>query len=134
MSDLDKQFDRVSAKIHARATSMLIALTTEADGRLREKTPVDTGHARGNWNVAIGGPDDTTSPASLEMDGPALPRQLPAIQAGDEVWLTNAVPYIEALEYGHSKQAPAGMVRVTAAELVPLVEQIVTRLEADRGL
>jgi hypothetical protein len=37
--------------------------------------------------------------------------------AGQETYIANNLPYIEELEYGSSKQAPAGMVRVNFARV-----------------
>ncbi|VEB42983.1 Uncharacterised protein [Chromobacterium violaceum] len=36
---------------------------------------------------------------------------------GVNAWLVNPMPYAVKLEYGWSKQAPAGMVRLTLAEI-----------------
>jgi hypothetical protein len=49
--------------------------------------------------------------------------------AGDVVFITNGLPYIKRLEYeSWSDQNPAGMVRVTLAELRPLVEQVADKI------
>jgi hypothetical protein len=54
--------------------------------------------------------------------------------AGDVVFITNGLPYITVLEYGRadgkpgSTQNPAGMVRVTLAELRPLVDRVAERI------
>ena len=37
-------------------------------------------------------------------------------QLGDDIWISNNLPYIEALEEGHSQQAPHGMVALSLAE------------------
>lgn len=36
---------------------------------------------------------------------------------GNIYWLSNNLPYIERLEYGYSKQTPAGMVRLSIEEV-----------------
>lgn len=54
---------------------------------LKEATPVDTGFARDQWTI---------------------------VYAGDSAKLFNPVPYIEKLNEGHSKQAPALFVETTA--------------------
>jgi hypothetical protein len=125
VSDLDGQINRVMENARKKADLFVRAFASEADKRLREKTPVDTGYARGNWNMAVGAPDDTV--ADRFEPGATSPRPSPG-GAGDVIYLTNAVPYIDALEHGHSKQAPAGMVRLTQAELQPLAEQIAVQV------
>jgi hypothetical protein len=86
------------------------------------RTPVDTGWARANWIPSITAPD-VTSPGTPPPGKSAPPDALPKISAavrqgktGDVFFLTNSVPYIIPLEYGHSKQAPAGMVRLSIEE------------------
>ena len=84
------------------------------------RTPVDTGRARGNWQTTVG------QPALGQVDGtdkdgsPTIEDGLSALvnlEPFDQVWITNNVPYIEALENGHSDQAPAGMLAVTVASI-----------------
>lgn len=90
------------------------------------RTPVATGRARANWSCAIGSvPDDV-----LELDdksGTATISKMAAVvagvKAGDVIYLVNNVPYILPLEYGHSKQAPAGMVGITVAEFQAVVNR-----------
>ena len=41
---------------------------------------------------------------------------------GATIYLVNNLPYAVRLEYGWSKQAPAGMVRITAAEFQSIVD------------
>ena len=83
------------------------------------KSPVDTGRFKSNWQVAIG----SIPFGTLELNdktGAATIAQVTAatlgLKAGDVIYLVNNLAYARALEYGHSKQAPAGMVRVTIAE------------------
>ncbi len=57
-----------------------------------DRTPVDTGMARSGWRLEVA------------SDNPLVMR------------IVNAVPYSLYLEYGWSKQAPAGMLRVSILE------------------
>ena len=61
---------------------------------------------------------DDWKPSEGKHPAPAPP-DLSAVDAAQVVWLLNNVEYIQALEEGHSQQAPAGMLRVSlaAAEL-----------------
>lgn len=93
----------------ARDASVVLALTLHK--KITEKTPVDTGRARANWFVAEGAPRlDTTTAVS-----PVAP---PALTGKSVIFITNSLPYIVPLEYGHSKQAAFGMVRVAIAEVM----------------
>ena len=88
------------------------------------KTPVDTGRARASWNIQAGSPDTSTAPerdrsTALSAIGEAQAKQS-GLGPGDglgAIYVTNSLPYIEALEFGHSKQAPNGMVRLTLGEV-----------------
>ena len=70
------------------------------------------GNSRNNWHCTVGAPfigEDATGTEAKILA--AIPRQ-----AGSVVYLTNNVDYIHRLEYEeHSRQAPAGMVRVSVA-------------------
>ena len=93
------------------------------------RTPVDTGRARGNWQLSIGKPEEQ--------------EKVQKIPHFSVVWLSNNLPYIEVLEFGkftpknpgpskdhrkkrkgktwvkggYSVQAPKGMLRVTLAQV-----------------
>lgn len=80
-------------------------------------TPVDTGRARGNWNVGLGAAPDPTpeqQEATADTSGqPTIARgsvQISQRRSGQAVFLSNNVPYIEPLNAGSSAQAPAGFV------------------------
>ena len=102
-----------------------------------EKTPVDTGRARSNWAINVGGPAPPPSNAVSEEEARSLRRtgqrrspsavtsqavtEAEASAAGIDgtavVHITNNLPYISALNEGHSRQAPAGFVETTLAEV-----------------
>jgi hypothetical protein len=84
------------------------------------KTPVDTGRARSNTMVGIGSVNYVTVEDEDPSGESSIARGLEMIgQAvlGASIWITNSLPYFRRLEYGWSKQAPQGMVRVTALEI-----------------
>jgi hypothetical protein len=109
-------------------------IATAALQKLVLKTPVDTGRARGAWMVTV---DSRTSEAPGEVEGVKAGSRgrkgrsaasgSSAISAGvgviagapafSSIVIQNNVEYIEALEEGGSKQAPAGMLAITIAEL-----------------
>lgn len=74
--------------------------------RLASYTPVHTGRARAGWILAEGSPS-TFVPAPGQY-GPQDPPAITII-AGETYFITNNLPYIEALDHGHSDKAPAGM-------------------------
>lgn len=83
------------------------------------KTPVDTGRARSNWQIGVGAVNENTSAAPDPSGEAAISRADGALQnvtVGGVIYLTNSLVYAKPLEYGHSKQAPSGMVRITVQE------------------
>lgn len=104
-----------------------------------KKTPVDTGRARGNWNISVGKVDSSTDDnrKGIRYKGTG---DVPNPNGDESIFISNNLPYIETLEYGgypdpvkkgtwnkkkkryeirsvggYSKQAPNGMVGVTLA-------------------
>lgn len=99
------------------------------------RTPVDTGRARGNWNVSASEIDARVT----ELKGAQYHsvNDMPNISGDEPIFIANNLYYIRKLEYGgyglykngkliqvangpktvngYSKQAPAGMVGVTMA-------------------
>jgi len=82
-------------------------------------TPVDTGRARANWFVGVGGPNTErkdTNPGAKGNQGFAGSFEqgkrkiltTPAI--GQDIYLSNNLPYISKLNEGSSDQQPAGFV------------------------
>ena len=89
-------------------------------------SPVDTGRFRGNWQTTgvtpatglIAGVDPTgnkavNSAATFITNAPGW----------DTFTLTNNLPYAERLEYGWSKQAPTGIVRVNVIRFQQLINE-----------
>jgi len=103
-------------------------VVTEADRTVRKvalavdatvvlATPVDTGRARANWQVELGGPASgevgragerfsSTTPIAQGAAAIALYKGGP----NASIHITNNLPYIGRLNDGHSAQAPAGFV------------------------
>lgn len=95
------------------------------------KSPVDTGRFRANWNIGSGVSDKSTSVTTDRNGTSTISAALvkaKAYKAGPTVFITNALPYAQRLEYGYSKQAPGGMVRITVAEFKDYVRDAVRGL------
>jgi hypothetical protein len=110
----------VQKKMPAEVSQFQRMLVLEALRRIVERTPVDTGRAKGNWQVTIAAPAAAAIEAFDKDGAETIQKGLAAI-AGlkpyQVVWISNNVDYIEFLEDGSSKQAPRGMCRLTIDEL-----------------
>ena len=110
-----------------------------------QKTPVDTGRARGNWNVEVGKDDTSTSERKTQQYHSK--DDMPDPNDDESIFISNNLPYIYKLEYGgygkdgksngsktvdgFSRQAPSGMVGVTLAKAQTYIKQAVD--ESDGG-
>lgn len=97
----------------------VIALTGAKS--LTERTPVDTGRAKGNWQFTVGEPAE----GEIERLEPS-PEGTPATQVqadvlagmqrwrpGDWIWFHNGVPYIQILNDGTESRTGHHMVELT---------------------
>lgn len=77
-------------------------------------TPIDTGVARSNWNLSSSGRDTFFSDQRKDFQKSLIEgyRNSQVFKLGDTIHITNATHYIRELEYGKSKQAPMGWVRI----------------------
>ncbi len=95
--------------------------------RVVMRTPVDTGRARGNWQVEIGTPMggviDRFDPNGQRTLFDAESK-IAQWQGDAAIFFFNNLPYILRLEYSRwSDQAPNGMVRLVLEEFPGIVEQ-----------
>jgi len=92
------------------------------------------GRLRANWFVSVGAPNTTTGAAPDKTGQVAINRGQATIGAADglqPIYLMNSLPYVREIEYeGHSRQAPAGMVRITVTEFQTMVDAIARSLPA----
>lgn len=108
--------DRLVAKAKGDVETVVRKATFEVFRMVVLRTPVDTGRARANWNVSFGAPNYATSVITDQGRGVAEAAKVLRLPVGGVTWISNGLPYIRQLEHGHSKQAPQGMVRLSAME------------------
>lgn len=86
------------------------------------------GRLRANWATSIGTPDLTVTVRIDKQGAATIQRGSARIAAADgerPIFIMNSLPYAREIEYeGHSRQAPAGMVRITVAEFQTMVDEI----------
>jgi hypothetical protein len=100
----------------------------ELGNSLIRMSPVDTGRFRGNWQFSIDIPASGTL-TDVDPKGTDASARIEAgsilFKAGETAYIVNNLPYAIPLEYGHSDQAPGGMVRVTLARFQRIVEDAI---------
>lgn len=89
-------------------------------------TPVLTGMLKGNWQTSIDAPkteEITLRPANLAIA--ELVTVAGQVQGDQSVFIRNNRPYARAIEFGHSKKRPEGMLRKNVAKFRRVVMQAV---------
>lgn len=114
--DLSRAIEK--AKDHQALAYKKIAI--ELFGEVIRKSPVDTGRFLGNWQCGIN-VMPTTATETTDKDGgattSAMTKSVMSARGLPTFWLANNLPYANKLEFGYSRQAPTGMVRVSLAEI-----------------
>lgn len=128
MANFSDDLERFTKKALTRAETIHRKVGIEVASAVIRKTPVDTGRARANWLPSLGySRDDTkeTFDKSGQVAVGAATQTFSGAKLEQTLWLSNNLPYIQRLETGYSKQAPAGMVAVTIAEWQGIVGRVV---------
>tara|TARA_R100000734_G_C3315042_1_gene106824 strand:+ start:1486 stop:1800 length:315 start_codon:yes stop_codon:yes gene_type:complete len=86
-----KVFVKGNVDLKKAFKKVLNEVTDDLFNEVRQLTPVDTGRAQSGWQIMRG---------------------------GDTNIISNAVPYIEPLDKGHSDQAPEGMTKPAVQRIV----------------
>lgn len=123
MGPFELQLRQFAERTGEKADAAVRTVVLEVWRRLIIRSPVDTGRFRANWSYGYGAPPKGAIPVAGTSESPAAAAPPPKLTNGIGVhYLVNNVPYARRLEYGWSKQAPAGMVRITALEFVGIVD------------
>lgn len=126
MSKFTLDIQAFVAKAKKNPETVMRSVSLKLFSAIIKASPVDTGRFRGNWQTTgatpasglIAGVDPTgnkavNSAATFITNAPGW----------DTFTVTNNLPYAERLEYGWSKQAPVGMVRVNIARFQQLINE-----------
>jgi hypothetical protein len=115
----------IDVEVPEEVVNRLTVIALEAMRSLIEKTPVDTGRAKGNWQLTLGIPavgevdviDDSpqgTVPSGADMQVLSM---MPHWRMPEFIWFHNGVGYIEFLENGTEKMAAVHMLERTVDHL-----------------
>lgn len=100
----------------AESDEILRDATTRVSNSLVRLSPVDEGEYVADWDVKIGGwpADSEQAPDPKKRTTRArLADIIKSVKYGVAVFFENDDPVASRLEYGYSKQAPQGVVRLT---------------------
>jgi len=97
--------------------------TFKVMSKVHLKSPVDTGRFRANWNYSEGAPNYTFTESTASGRGATEAQRALSGAIGGVAYFSNGLPYAYRLEYGWSKQAPSGMVRVSVGEFAKSINK-----------
>lgn len=88
----------------------VIELALDIYSQSIKMSPVDTGTFKGSWRVS---PNKIDSSTGRDVESPQSVRTRigSSYKLGQDLWVSNSVEYANALENGHSKQAPNGILK-----------------------
>ena len=101
------KFEVFTLKTLGRLNSFLVNVTVDFVETAAQRTPVQTGRARGGWLVDVGSPASGEGglDPSASIVGPRARARLSGYKHTDgDFWICNNVPYIARLEEGYSSQ------------------------------
>lgn len=129
------QLDDFAAKVKIAPSKVVKRIAFDLFGRIVVHTPWLTGRARASWTIAVNDADrHVMSPASPGTVYPGATAGFLDVKPGDSVVISNNLPYITALEDGHSTKAPAGMVKLSIEEVKANMATLITAGVQDAGL
>jgi hypothetical protein len=121
-----RRMDRIAVQVEGNAEKAVRDCASAVARSVIEATPADTGKAMSNWIAQLDAPSagqreahvPGTAGSTADINGQAAINQaidvIRRYRAGQNrsINITNNLPYIGALNDGHSKQAPSEFVRI----------------------
>lgn len=130
LDDFGRRMDRIAVQVEGNVGQAVRDCAMAVTRSVIDATPADTGRAKSNWTAQIDAAFDSLFPARVPGTGgstaeanaaAAVERAAEVIESFDigrnaSIHITNNLPYIRALNDGHSKQAPADFVRMAVMD------------------
>jgi hypothetical protein len=130
LGDFANRMRRIAVQVEGNVDRAVKDCAGAAAKSVIQGTPVDTGAARSNWLAALDAPAAGTVPAhapgtagstgdanaavAIEQVGEVIEKF--DLAKNKSIHITNNLPYIGALNDGHSRQAPADFVRLAVLD------------------
>lgn len=130
LEDFAKRIDRIAVRVEGNVERAVKDCAQAVLRSVIEATPVDTGMARSNWTPELdrafeglfparvpgeaGSTAEASAAAAIEAGAPTI--EAFDIHRNESIHITNNAPHIRSLNDGHSKQAPAGFVKIAVME------------------
>lgn len=128
MDNFEDQIARFIEETQQKVDDVLQTIVIQIGRTLVTLSPVDTGRFKGNWQLSI---DVGTNASLLRQDpnGYATIADIAStanrFTAGQVAYIQNHLLYGNDLEYGSSRQAPDGVLRVTEMRFRRIVDEAI---------
>ena len=119
--------NRIGKNIEAKTNLQKRLFATSILREVVDRTPVKSGLAKGNWQVGLGLPVSTPlkrkskGGAGVISSGTA---RIAKSKQGENIYISNLVPYIKKLNEGSSTQAPVAFIEVAIISGLTLADKI----------
>ncbi|QHJ82310.1 MAG: hypothetical protein [Bacteriophage sp.] len=134
---IDEWIDAAGAGVEQVAEEFLIAVNND----IILRSPVDTGRFRGNWQVTLNDMPmhsvnlySKTGQESIERGEAVIRGIFSGGAAVRSVHFSNLLIYANALEYGHSQQAPLGVLGLVSIRLRTYMNEAIIKARIRNGL
>jgi Bacteriophage HK97-gp10, putative tail-component len=111
---------KLADKAGNNADAVVKKIALDVLSTIVNKSPVDTGRFRGNWQLGVGSVDSTITSAESKDGAESKARaasELNGFKSGKTIFISNSLPYAQRLENGYSDQSPPNaMVKLTLIE------------------
>lgn len=125
MGSFSLDVSKFVAKANKNVDTVVRSVSIKLFSAIIKASPVDTGRFRMNWQTSGPIPAQGMTTQTDPSGNLAISNATKYITANSisEYTMANNLPYAERLEYGWSKQAPVGMIRVNVARFQTLIDQ-----------
>ncbi len=130
-TDFERSIENFIKKAKKNPEQVVRQVTIKLYSQIIMASPVDTGRFRMNWQATYGTPATGVLIGDDPSGSRAIARATNFVMNSpewDEFRFTNNLPYAERLEYGYSRQAPQGMVRITVSRFQRLLDEAAARM------
>ena len=113
-------FSQSGDNLEKQFNDSIVKVALDIDRRVVNRTPVDTGRAKGNWIASVGIPDTRQLKVGGQDSISQAKSTLSNFKGFKKIIIQNNLPYIQRLNDGWSLQAPPGYIQ---AEMQSVVER-----------
>lgn len=111
MKPFKQQWANIEKQLLEALEKTVADAATETYAEIVDRTPVKSGDLHRAWEIDYGqGYVKLAASYGSKLMGLDMAQNY---TLGNDIWVRNQLPYAERIEYGYSRQAPAGMVRIS---------------------